>query len=186
MPLPLKLGRRCQSQQYSTIPVPIPAQTRVAAVSRSKLQLGKLRRLTLDRWTQIEAFRPNVLLGDIADLAQLANLSDAKVIDLSSVDTAILVTRTVSDSALSDVQRVVLWQAFAVPVYELLLSPDGRLIASECEAHTGWHLEPGMRGQPRLDSFQTIETALCDCGRQEPRIVIETQPRLVRALPATA
>jgi hypothetical protein len=166
--------------------VPIQPHTRVASLSRNKVHLGKLRRVPLDRWTQIEAFRPNVLLGPIADLEHLANLSDAKVIDLSSVDTAILITRNSGAPCTTDTQRVVLWQVFGVPVYELLLSTEGRLIASECEAHAGWHLEPGIQPQRALSPFQLIETAVCACGRREPRIVLDKRPRLVRVLSATA
>jgi hypothetical protein len=134
----------------------------------------------------IEAFRPNVLLGQIAELEHLANLADAKVIDLSSVDTAILVTRNVGATATTDVQRVVLWQVFAVPVYELLLSDEGQLVASECEAHSGWHLEPGMQLENRLDQAHNLETSICACGRTEPRIALEKRPYLVRAVRATA
>ena len=181
MTLPFNLAR-LRVQRYATIPIPISPQIRIASVSQNKIKIGHLRRFAVERWQEMEAFQPHLLLGDIADLENLAAKCDAGALDLCSVDTAILVT-TLGASVLQDVQRVVLWQTFAVPVYELLLSTDGTLLASECEAHSGWHLESGMRpASPAL----RIDATLCACGRNEPRVVIQPGPQLVRALTATA
>jgi hypothetical protein len=199
MPIPSKFAR-LKSQRYESIPVPISAETRVASLGRNKIQTGHMRRFSIERWPQIEAFQPHLLVGRTADLQRLGNLADAEIIDLSSVDTAILVTTGFGDTVISDVERVVLWQAFGVPVYEILLSADGHLLGCECEAHAGWHLEPEARlgrkgssvtlpsgrGKRHLGMMAQIETAQCDCGRNGPRIVIDLQPRLVRILAATA
>jgi hypothetical protein len=200
MSIPLKFAR-LKGHRYCTIPVPISAETRVASIGRNRIQAGRMRRFSTERWPQIETFQPNVLLGRTADLQRLANLADAEIIDLSSVDTALLVSTGFGDMVISDVERVVLWQTFGVPVYELLLSADGHLLGSECEAHSGWHIEPdarlgrtgsnltlsSKRGQPRrLGIMAQIETEPCACGREEPRIVIDGRPRLVRVLAATA
>jgi hypothetical protein len=45
-----------------------------------------------------------------------------------------------SDEPLSPEQRDQLWEMFAVPVFEQLRTPDGELMAAECEAHDGLHL----------------------------------------------
>lgn len=159
-----------------------------------------MRRFSAESWVQIENFEPQVLIGRTADLERLANLADSGIVDLSSVDTAILVTASFGDNVINDVERVVLWQAFGVPVYELLLSSDGRLLGSECEAHAGWHLEPDIRlsrtggvvtvdsgrEKRRLGMTAQVETTPCECGRTEPRIVMDGRPRLVRVLAATA
>lgn len=173
---------RLRGQRYATIPIPISPRIRIASVSQNKIKIGHLRRFALERPHEMEAFRPHLLLGDIADLENLAAKCDAGALDLSSVDTAILVT-AMGASVLGDIQRVVLWQTFAVPVYELLLSRDGTLLACECEAHSGWHLEPGMHP---ASATSDIDATLCACGRSEPRIVIPPGPRLVRVLAATA
>ncbi len=170
--MPLKLAR-FRRQRYSTIPVPISARTRVASVSRNKIEIGNLRRFPSDRWHELEMFLPHVLIGSSADLKMLATLSDAGAIEISSVDTAIFVASELGASAITDVERVVFWQAFAVPVYEVLISRDGRLMASECEAHAGWHLEPGIPHGRILPG--RIETSVCACGRKEPRVFNTTQ-----------
>lgn len=199
MPITLKLGR-IRAQRYSTVPVPISPQTRIASITPNKIETGQLRRLTHEQWPEIETFRPQVLIGCAADLEKLASLSEAGSIDTSSVDTAILVATAWNTHAITDVHRVVLWQAFAVPVYELLVSPAGYLMAAECEAHTGWHLEPGVGFAPsgsgitlqvkhareRLATSARIETAVCACGRRAPRMLAEIQPHVIRVLAATA
>ena len=197
MPITLKLNR---TPRYSTIPVAISPGTRVASIGRNKIQTGYTRRFSTESWVQIEAFEPQALIGGTADLKRLANLAESGIVDLSSVDTAILVTAGFGDNVINDVERVVLWQAFGVPVYELLLSSDGRLLGSECEAHAGWHLEPNVRlsrtggnvtvdcgrEKRQLGMTALVETAACECGRSEPRIVMDGRPRLVRVLAATA
>ncbi len=37
-------------------------------------------------------------------------------------------------------ERDKLWRAFHVPVYEVLFHPEVGVLASECEAHEGWHV----------------------------------------------
>lgn len=198
MSITLKFSR-FRIKRSSMIPVPISPQTRIASITANKIETGQLRRLNQEQWPEIERFQPQILIGCAADLERLAILSEAGSIDTSSVDTAVLVTTAWNAHALTDVQRVVLWQAFAVPVYELLVSSHGYLIASECEAHAGWHLEPGVGFAPsssgitlqvkhareRLGTSARIETAVCACARKAPRMVAE-KPHLVRVLAATA
>ncbi len=81
--------------------------------------------------------------------------------------------------------RVTLWQRFGVPVYEMYLGTNRELLARECEAQEGWHVEPGVHfflqsGQLALQArdrlFPTgltsrLETSPCSCGRPGMRIV---------------
>jgi hypothetical protein len=182
------------------IPVPISRQTRIASVTANKVEVGQIRRFDGQDWLEMEDFQPQILIGCAGDLQKLANLCDRGAIELSSVDTAVLVATAVNAKTLSDTERVVLWQAFAVPVYELLVSPEGQFMACECEAHAGWHLEPGVsfaraasgvtlqirQQRERIGMCARIETAACECGRREPRLIADSEPRLVRVLAATA
>ena len=72
--------------------------------------------------------------------------------------------------------RELLWQAFGVPLFEQWRSPQGLLLAEECEAHHGLHL---LSGTPHCKPWQLAEQP-CACGRTEPRWleaeVIETTP----------
>jgi hypothetical protein len=81
---------------------------------------------------------------------------------------------------LDDVDRHVLWSRFGVPVFEQLLDEEGRIVAVECEAHAGLHLEDNVR-----HSFNAAElmvngcptgisaseaTEICGCGRAGVRL----------------
>jgi hypothetical protein len=114
---------------------------------------------------------------------------------LPSINYAILVLTMLGDIPAGDALRVELWQAFGVPVYELLTGADGTVLAGECEAHEGWHVEPGCRfysidgNELVADSRRTkgirtglsgdLQTEACSCGREGTRLTD------VRLRPAT-
>lgn len=107
-------------------------------------------------------------------------------VDLSCVDQAVFVLTQCGQNPLNDVSRVSLWQAFGVPLFELFVSSRGRLLASECEAHDGWHVEPGNHfsladgkltvDEPLQKSVHTgltanLDETVCACGREGLRLV---------------
>ena len=87
---------------------------------------------------------------------------------------------------LNAASRHSLWQAFGVPVYELLLDCDQMPIAAECGAHEGWHAESGItfveqsgqlwfkrRREPLRGTGLKgrLVNDTCPCGRVGQRIV---------------
>jgi len=71
-----------------------------------------------------------------------------------------------------------LWQDFRVPIFEQVIGPRGLLLATECEAHDGLHIE-----SPDLQTDGYVERSPCGCGRSTPRL----QPsQLVERLRAAA
>jgi phenylacetate-coenzyme A ligase PaaK-like adenylate-forming protein len=148
-----------------------------------------------DRWPELEEFRPQVLAGSTGELQKLAQCVQSRAFDLSSVDHAIFAITVCGEEALSDRTRVVLWQAFGVPVYELLVSANGTLLGSECEAHDGWHVEPNVRfaiidgkiayvasgrtGEP-TGLAGRLESGRCACGRLGVRI-LDVKPVIAQA-----
>lgn len=140
-----------------------------------------------EHWDELEDFRPEMLVGAAADLQWLAERMRRGELHLQSVDRAVFALTLAGDAPVSDTLRVVLWQAFGVPVYELFVSTDGTVLAAECEAHEGWHVEPGCRfyysrGQELVaDSRQIkgirtglagmIKTETCVCGRAGMRLM---------------
>ena len=159
---------------------------------------------TPERWFELEAYRPRALAGETADLEFLLEQVQFGMLDLTSIDRAVLVLTRYRARPMSDISRVTLWQGFGVPTFELYLGPDNSLLAAECEAHEGWHLEAGVEcwghdGELILDSpgnyglrtglTATVEEAACPCGRTTPRLVnIEAmeRPALPRRLAASA
>ena len=63
---------------------------------------------------------PAYWLGLAEDLKRLAERVKLGTIDVKSVDRVVFVLTQCGDIPLSDTSRVVLWQTFGVPVYELL------------------------------------------------------------------
>jgi hypothetical protein len=135
---------------------------------------------------ELQKYGPEILLGSSEDLLKLAELVERRCLDLRKLDRAVFVLTNCRDMPLRDTARVIFWQAFGVPVYELLLGGDGSLLAAECEAHEGWHIESGVtfssvQGQlwysiRRGYSSGTglaghVEAQPCPCGRTGKRLV---------------
>jgi hypothetical protein len=92
------------------------------------------------RWRQLSAFAPQILAGMTQDLQTFADGVFRGVWNVPSLDTALFNLTGVGDHPLTLPQRDRLWRAFHVPVYEVLFDEHAGLLASECEAHEGWHI----------------------------------------------
>ncbi len=78
-------------------------------------------------------------------------------------------------------QRQILWRAFHVPVFEQIIGENGAVLAAECEAHAGLHIESN-----RFDAAgRAVETAKCGCGRTTPRLKPAEQAGKARAASAS-
>jgi hypothetical protein len=81
---------------------------------------------------------------------------------------AAIVLWRAGESLLTTEQRDRLWAAFRVPVFEQIIGDRGELLAAECEAHAGLHIEwPSFR-----PSGLRLEPAACPCGRKTPRLTV--------------
>jgi hypothetical protein len=140
------------------------------------------------RWRELNAFAPNVLVGSAADLHRLVERLDLGTLNLDSIDHSICVLTDVGDKPLTDVLRVVLWQRFGVPVYELL-TDSSAILAYECENHDGLHvvsgtrftvrkgelvLQTGMETVLRTGLKRVLDSTPCPCGRPGIRVVEPT------------
>lgn len=67
---------------------------------------------------------------------------------------------------MSENDRNYIWEKFGIPVFEYLMDASGRIIARECEAHDGLHIEGDFSGE---DVEITAEA--CPCGRPGQRIM---------------
>ena len=93
----------------------------------------------------------------------------------------VVLTRSV-DGLLTVEQREQIWRAFRVPVFEQIIGENGILLAAECEAHAGLHIE-----SPKLELLgRATETEACGCGRSTPRIKPVAQLEDVRSAAAYA
>lgn len=177
---------RTQSSGRRKLPFPVAPNVRIAQVTAAVASFDFVEVFPRDRWDELQRYRPRVLVGAAADSQQLAELSRLGALDLSSVDHAIFVLTECGHKPATDVLRVLLWQAFGVPVYELLMGAAGSVLASECEAHEGWHVEAGAKFSSRGDELVLdapggntlrtgltglVETEPCPCGRAGLRLM---------------
>jgi len=77
-----------------------------------------------------------------------------------------LVVFTSRDLPLSETDRERLWRRFQIPVFEQMITPDGELIAFECEGHEGLHLACSLDDVPA----GTVRHGRCRCGEEVTRL----------------
>src|SRR5579863_2355476 len=143
MRMPVNVRRlRAPGLVRRKLPLAITANLRVAQIGAAA-RFDSVKDFQPDQWIQLENYRPWVLVASAADLQDVVERVQAGLIELSSVDHAVFVLTACGDAPLTDLLRVVLWQTFGVPVYELFVPRGGILAASECETHDGWHAQPG-------------------------------------------
>jgi hypothetical protein len=107
-------------------------------------------------------------------------------------DVAVVVFSGMDAGVLTEEQRDQIWNYYQVPLFEQLVGTDGKVIAAECEVHSGLHISPlaailecvdeevlvtsltdTEHPAVRVLSGLTghIETSPCECGRVEPRLI---------------
>lgn len=112
-----------------------------------------------------------------------AQLDALRGTPIPSLRNALIALVRPGDSRLTEDDRERLWQAFRVPVFEQRIDESGCLLAAECEAHAGLHIEaPDLA--PR--SGEVLETAPCGCGRTTPRLIAPERVENLRKIAAYA
>lgn len=122
------------------------------------------------------AYAPAAIVGT---WAQLEALLPEKIPSLSF---ALIVVAQPEDALITLAHRRKLWSAFGVPVFQQIVGPKGLLLAAECEAHDGLHIE-----SPKLAlDGRVVEPAVCGCGRATPRLKWSEDTDPAQALTARA
>ena len=187
MRTPVEIGRfRSHKASRRRLPVTVPSQVRIAQVSSPAALFERARYFSQAQLAELQSYEPQILLGSTEDLLNLAERVGKGSLNLSKLDRAAFALTDCRDALLRDCQRVVFWQAFGVPVYELLLGGDSVLLAAECEAYEGWHIADGItfssvggqlwystrRGHSGGTGFTgEIQAEQCPCGRDSKRLV---------------
>jgi hypothetical protein len=105
------------------------------------------------------AFQPAAIAGEWRQLEALLGES------IPSLTHAVIVLARQPSELLSESQRKQLWRAFQVPLFEQIVTEKGSVLATECEAHDGLHVEsPAFLGE------QWVDSSPCACGRKTPRL----------------
>lgn len=108
-------------------------------------------------WNEhVRRFNPSSIAGPLEQLRRLAG-------DDYAIERALVVFTYAGNPGISPSDRESLWKAFGVPVFEQYLSPRNKLLATECDAHSGLHVIASC------DGF-ALEHDVCPCGNRAPRL----------------
>jgi hypothetical protein len=110
---------------------------------------------------------------------QLRSLKAAAVPSLTH---AMIVLWRPGQGRLTESDRDRLWDEFRVPVFEQVIGKSGELLAAECEAHDGLHLESSRL--PTDNEY--VDASPCPCGRKTSRIGGTQGGALLRRIAAYA
>ncbi len=168
------------------LPAGLSFKGRMAQVSSPASLFEEARYFTSQDLPELQAYAPQILLGSSEVLLDLAALVEKGRLSLPELNRAVFVLTDCRDVPLRDETRITLWQAFGVPAYELLLGDGGVLLAAECEAYEGWHIENGVtfssvggqlwystrRGRSGGTGLTgDVQEQPCPCGRAGKRII---------------
>lgn len=101
---------------------------------------------------------------------------------IPSLTHAVIVLERPGWPRVTESDRNAFWRCFRVPIFEQIIGPSGQLLAGECEAHDGLHIEgPGLHlTRDRIDSSP------CPCGRTSARFGVQPAARIERRVAAYA
>lgn len=126
---------------------------------------------------EVSAFAPAAIAAPREELLGLAAAEPPPALTHAAI-----ALEKPGEALLSAAERQRLWRAFRVPVFEQIIGPEGELLAAECEAHDGLHIEiPGLTW-----IGYRLETAACGCGRKTPRLTPEEPAERARGAAAYA
>lgn len=125
-------------------------------------------------------FAPEAIAGTRSQLLEL----DPAPFSLSR---AVIALGRPGDRLLTAAERDRLWRSFNVPVFEQIIGLRGQLLAAECEAHDGLHIQE-TRAETHWssgDAYNVVQST-CSCGSNLPRVFSQKSADQERAATAYA
>ncbi len=109
---------------------------------------------------EVERFAPQSIAGRAEQLEALEGIARPTH--------ALIAMRREWESGLPAETRERFWQAFRVPLFEQIIGEGGELLAAECEAHRGLHIESSRF----VAGDHELERTKCACGKSSPRLIV--------------
>jgi hypothetical protein len=153
------------TSQKAVLAYPIPPAPRTAVLQPWFRSNGLVRVFDSGVWDQ-PGFEPAAIA---ATWPQFETLMGTRIPELTH---ALIVLARPGDELLTAAQREELWSAFRVPVFQQIVNGRGVLLAAECEAHDGLHIEFGQV----VAIGATLDRSRCGCGRTAPRLKFVKEP----------
>jgi hypothetical protein len=171
-----------------------PVSSDAITIVGAPLDTGKgLTVLSASQWQRLHLSRVKLLAATPPVLRQVVACVECSLLAMPRLSDAIVVFNTVEQGILQSGEREMLWRCFGLPVYEQWLGLEGELLAWECEAHQGLHvnesaLEWELRGGQILASSlvarrcvtRNLETGWAAEVDTRPCLCSETSPRFLR------
>ena len=135
---------------------PLDPAPRTAILAPGFIETSTVRTFP-EGWSErARRFNPASLAGPLPLMRRMAR-------DTWALEQAVIVFTYAGGPGFSPLDRDSLWKAFGVPVFEQFLSVKNKLLATECDAHSGLHVVSSVEGFP-------LEHELCACGNPAPRL----------------
>jgi phenylacetate-coenzyme A ligase PaaK-like adenylate-forming protein len=185
---------------------PIPPPGRTALLMNGFRRTAGMRVFRDLDGSKLELYQPEALAGSVTQLRRLAEAVEDRGESGPALTHSVIAFIMLRQAFLSEEARDTFWRVFEVPVFGQIVGLSGELLAWECEAHEGFHIEqeqaafetkPGDGGSEllatslaavrrrafRLPTGLTgrIETSICGCGVAGPRLVEVRRVSLPRA-----
>lgn len=145
-------------------------------------------------WSKgLNRFGASALAAPLTVLRELATAVETGEQEIHGLKHFVIPFTGGEQGELREEDRELFWRVFLVPLFEQRLGFDGRVIAYECEAHSGMHILPERAAfeetansellltsltdlrHPTLRvgtrTFGRIQHECCDCGNATPRLV---------------
>jgi hypothetical protein len=161
-------GRQVQAQRLS---FPISGPVRIALLEPGFGVERNVREFDAEDIAGLCSYAPEALVAPLDVALSLADQKSRRLVDLRSLNAAIVILTSLDDSPLTDDHRDLLWRAFGLPLFEQLRRWDGLVMARECEVHDGLHLDPNHDGSVAVVGLPgQIVSERCECGLETPRL----------------
>lgn len=153
---------------------PVPPAPRTAVLIAGFRSTRSVR-VFAEGWSERASFfAPQSVAGTIRQIEALKGIAEPTH--------ALVVLRREWEPAISVEDRARLWHAFHVPLFEQIVAEDGTLLAAECEAHCGLHIQ----SRRFIAGDHEVDRAQCDCGRTSPRLIDLKKVEALNKVAATA
>jgi hypothetical protein len=175
---------------------PLPAASRTAVLMDGFRRGGGVKIFPGIQRKKLARFKPDTLAGPVSVLRKLAEGAEDRGAWVPRLSHSVLAFNIPLQGFLSDEARELFWRVFQVPVFGQFLGLDGELLAWECEAHNGLHIQTenaifetqDHEGEPELlvtslvnlryptlrfatGLTATIQLSTCGCGQTVPRLM---------------
>ncbi len=94
------------------------------------------------RRPRLARYAPDALVGPVSELRRLAEGAEDCGARMPRLTHSVVAFSILRRAFLSEEARDLFWRVFKVPIFGQVLSPEGQLLAWECEAHDGYHFTP--------------------------------------------